>query len=232
MKARELKISEDDSNYPHTALHVYAENLHAYTRNKQILRKIDQRQFIITNEDRTRDKNIKIERLILPEVITQTGNLHKNLVIKVGARVFLTNNVDVPDGLTNGVFGTVQHIHAETEKKNGKENVSHVLVKFDSDRVRLEANQKSKFKQHFPESIPIQQIEVTFPFKHEKTVYVTRTNFPLSLGWAVTIHKVQGMTVDEIVVDMSENKGSYRMGQAYVALSKVRTYEKNSYHQL
>ena len=34
------------------------------------------------------------------------------------------------------------------------------------------------------------------------------------------------MTVDEIVVDMSEEKGRYRMGQAYVALSRVRTYEK------
>ena len=42
---------------------------------------------------------------------------------------------------------------------------------------------------------------------------------------AVTIHKVQGMTVDEIV-DMSANKGKYKMGQAYVALSQVRTYEK------
>ena len=66
---------------------------------------------------------------------------------------------------------------------------------------------------------------------------MTRTNFPLSLGWAVKIHKDQGMTVDEIVVDMSENKGSYRMGQAYVALSRVRTYEKlhiinYSHHQI
>ena len=34
------------------------------------------------------------------------------------------------------------------------------------------------------------------------------------------------MTVDEIVVDMSEDKGEYRMGQAYVGLSHVGTFEK------
>ena len=45
------------------------------------------------------------------------------------------------------------------------------------------------------------------------------------------------MTVDEIVVNMSEDKGKYRMGQAYVGLSCVRTFEKlhiinYSWHQL
>ena len=34
------------------------------------------------------------------------------------------------------------------------------------------------------------------------------------------------MTVDEIVVDMSEDKGEYKMGQAYVGLSHARTFEK------
>ena len=44
------------------------------------------------------------------------------------------------------------------------------------------------------------------------------------LVWAVTIHK--GMTVDEIVVDMSEEMVRYRMGHAYVALSRVKTCRK------
>ena len=40
------------------------------------------------------------------------------------------------------------------------------------------------------------------------------------------------MTVDEIVVYMSKDKGKYRMGQAYVGLSHVRTFKKTSHHQL
>ena len=226
LKARELNIPEEDSNYPHNALHIYAQNVHAYARNENILNWIPERQHIITFDDKTRDKNINIDRLQLPEVITHTGNLHKKLVIKVGARVFLTANINVSDGLTNGIFGTVQYIHTTKEEKQQKEVVTHILVKFDSERVGIEAKQKSLFKRQFPDAVPITTIEVTFSFKNDKsTIYIMRTNFPLSLGWAVTIHKVQGMTVDEIV-DMSENKGKYKMGQAYVALSRVRTYEK------
>ena len=43
-----------------------------------------------------------------------------------------------------------------------------------------------------------------------------RKQFPLILAWAVTIHKVHGMTMDRIVVDMSTDKGRYQKGQAYV----------------
>ena len=39
------------------------------------------------------------------------------------------------------------------------------------------------------------------------------------LCWAVTIHKCQGMTLPQIVVDMSPNKGTFKNGQAYVAFS-------------
>ena len=44
---------------------------------------------------------------------------------------------------------------------------------------------------------------------------------PLALTWAVTIHKCQGLTLPEIVVDMTPLKGKYRSGQAYVAVSHV-----------
>ena len=41
------------------------------------------------------------------------------------------------------------------------------------------------------------------------------------LAWAVTIHKCQGLTLPEIVVDMTPAKGKFRSGQAYVAFSHV-----------
>ena len=54
----------------------------------------------------------------------------------------------------------------------------------------------------------------------------SHTQFPLFLSLAVTIHKCQGMTLPEIVVDISREKCTYDPGQAYVAVIHVTQFEK------
>ncbi len=46
------------------------------------------------------------------------------------------------------------------------------------------------------------------------------TQFPLQLGYALTIHKAQGKTLDKVIIDMSS--GAFAHGQMYVALSRTR----------
>ena len=62
------------------------------------------------------------------------------------------------------------------------------------------------------------RIQVTFSSR-EEIIQASGTHFPLFLAWAVTIHKLQGMTIDEIVVDMSPHKVRYMNRQTSVALS-------------
>ena len=44
---------------------------------------------------------------------------------------------------------------------------------------------------------------------------------PVVLGWAATIHKCQGITLDRVIIDMGN--GAFDKGQTYVALSRCRS---------
>lgn len=57
----------------------------------------------------------------------------------------------------------------------------------------------------------------------------SRTQFPLSLGWAFTIHKVQGLTLSRACIFFD---GFFAPGLLYVALSRVRRLQpKTTKHE-
>ena len=57
----------------------------------------------------------------------ETGNLKNILTVKINARVTITTNINVTDGLTNGAMGTVTNV--VIDERTGK--ISTILVSFD-----------------------------------------------------------------------------------------------------
>lgn len=56
----------------------------------------------------------------------------------------------------------------------------------------------------------------------EETIIGTFTHFPLKLAWAVTVHKSQGLTFKQAIIDVSE---AFAPGQIYVALSRLESLD-------
>lgn len=59
---------------------------------------------------------------------------------------------------------------------------------------------------------------------------VSREQIPLALAWAVTTHKIQGATLDCALIDIGDDVFEY--GQAYVALSRVKSLDALFVHNL
>ena len=49
----------------------------------------------------------------------------------------------------------------------------------------------------------------------------SRTQLPLVVAWAITIHKSQGLTLDCVVVELGAN--DFAPGLSFVAISRVKT---------
>ena len=218
LKSRQ--VAPDSPNYPSHVLHVYRLNVDVDARNQLMLNNLasESEQYSITACDSIAGQTSHINLSSLSDKRSDTGGLHTVLKLAIGARVMLTANVDVADGLVNGARGKVVHVAS-----SGDQVVTSVLVVFDNHQVGLKTIQSSPYRSRFPTGVPLAKHEVMFLAGGKKGSEVTRVQFPLTLAWATTIHKVQGLTLDEIVVDMKG--GRFSAGQAYVAFSRVKTLQ-------
>ena len=65
-----------------------------------------------------------------------------------------------------------------------------ILVLFDNPNVGTSAMQSNRSTQ-YNTAVPLKKHEVTFLAKNKRGSEITRVQFPLTLAWATTIHKVK-----------------------------------------
>ena len=205
-------ISPDSSDYPFESLHVYTtwKNVNKY--NTKMMSTLPGTVYTLKAIDSKIDTNSGVE-VRYSNRASDTGGLLDELQLVAGCRVMLKYNIDVSDGLVNGATGKVLHIVLLAN------SVTTILVEFDNQDIGRKAKQESHFKQDYPTAVPISRVESRFNIGNRNAISACRRQFPLVLAWATTIHKVQGLTTDKIVVSF---QGAFSAGQAYVALSRVK----------
>ena len=136
------------------------------------------------------------------------------LELKIGSQVMFIKNDDTANGERRWVNGTIGRV-VEFPSSGG------VVVEAEGEQLQVGYATWEKVRYEIEEDFD----EASGTAK-EKLVPVTVAEFkqiPLRLAWAVTIHKSQGQTYDEVVVDMGG--GAFSPGQTYVALSRVRSLQ-------
>ena len=130
-----------------------------------------------------------------------------DLKVKVGAQIMLLNN-DVSHRWVNGSVGEVIGI---SENKKYKKRIA----------IRLQNNKTVDVLPYTWEIFRFSYNAKTGSL--DSKAIGSFTQYPLKLAWAITIHKSQGKTFDNIIIDFSG--GTFSHGQVYVALSRCRTLD-------
>ena len=151
----------------------------------------------------------KLNQINAPEVVYNgelAGNFNANdvpapmeLRLKQGALVMFVKN---GDKWHNGSMGIIEHLGA-------KEILVQLLDDDKNDLVVVKPEKWEKIEYSRDENDRIEEKEIG-----------SYKQFPLMLGYAMTIHKSQGKTLSKVIIDIS--RGAFAHGQTYVALSRTR----------
>jgi len=122
------------------------------------------------------------------------------LKLKKGAQVMFLRN-DVDKAYYNGKIGTIYSINNEEIIVQSTED-EHLIT------VKKEIWENIKYTNN--------------DNKIEQEIIGTFSQFPLRLAWAITIHKSQGLTFANAIIDAG---AAFASGQTYVALSRCKSLE-------
>lgn len=129
------------------------------------------------------------------------------LKFKKDAQIMLLNN-DSKNRWVNGSIGVIKSIKHDDE---GEQYLEVIL------------NNLNRVVDVYPHTWDVYKF-----FINEKNVLDSKsvgsfTQYPFRLAWAITIHKSQGKTFDNVIIDLGAT--SFASGQTYVALSRCTSYE-------
>ncbi|KAL6485916.1 hypothetical protein MHYP_G00053080 [Metynnis hypsauchen] len=199
---------------PPDVLHIFATNKEVKSHNCEAMSALFPSITQIDAEDYMKDERTGEMKKQATPFQGHKGDLADTLPLSEGARVVLTRNLDIEDGLVNGTFGRVSKIVSKAGK-DGKMVVDLIGLKLDNPSAGTKRCKRAP--QGVEGLVYIERLEE----RTKKKGYVRR-QFPMTLAYACTSHKVQGMTSTSAVVSL---KRIFEPGMAYVALSRTTSLQ-------
>lgn len=100
----------------------------------------------------------------------------------------LTSNVDISDKLINGQIGTVACVITQND------SIKIIYIAFDNQSAGATKIRSDRLAQQL-HAVPIERVTTEIKTNEKKlsSPVIKRTQFPLMLSWACTVHKVQGL---------------------------------------
>lgn len=209
-----------DPNNPIKPTILYSKNTDVDHYNMSELNKLETKSFIFrcTDTYKPLKKNLK---QIFKEYYEALFNeaIPETIELKVGAQVILKYNIRLEDKLANGSRGVITEIKKLGEATQSEKISLKELCQGDK-HLNTEINTlvKVKFLNGMEIFVPWCLWEI-----HDDFVKAERSQIPLVLGWATTIHKSQGQTIDYVTTKIG--KDIFLDGQMYVALSRLKNLE-------
>ena len=149
----------------------------------------------------------------------------QTLHLKVGAKIMVTLNIDTLDGITNGARGTVR-----AAIKDGSNKVSKLIIKFDDPSVgELSRQNNSGMAAKYPGCTVIEKVMFQYSLCKKSSLVsncAKVVQFPITLCFAATAHKVQGQTVIKPTILAVDINTVFEPAQGYVMLSRVQCLDQ------
>ena len=165
----------------------------------------------------------KIMRQIPHVPLKNSKQMARKLRIAEGERTEIALNVRTDDGLTNGASSVVKCVKLNQPNKPS----GIVWVEFDDQDVGRKTRHENRNLYNMegiqPTWTPIKPVTTQFAVGRTKSAQVVRKQFPLRPAAAKTVHRSQGDTQTQIVVNLNTRRAIPHIH--YVALRRVTTME-------
>lgn len=221
------RVIEENSVYLDVP-HLFIENCQVNAFNDRVHNSARGNKFTVQAQDSVIGANSEeLRNKILKQIPVndprKTKQLLTNLCIAEGERTEIAINVRTDDGITNGAGNIIKKIHLQLSNRPS----GIIWVQFDHADVgqKTRAENKHLYIQQTvePTWTPIKPVTTQFAVGRNRTAQVVRKQFPLRPAAAKTIHRSQGDTEKNIVVNFSSRRAIPHIH--YVGLSRVTTIE-------